>query len=402
MHRGLGALILLPCLAACGGTAEQKPDTGTITVWDYYGSSTPIKPVIAAFERAHPGIKVDYQAYDYETMRQKYATSVAGGTAPDVATLDMTWIPTYAAKHTLSELPDTLNGKPIDSQYAKGALDAMRFDDHYVTAMYDFDAYALYYRKDLVKTPPRTWAELTQTAATLKKGKFQVLPDTFHFAQFLFQAGGDLVGDGKAAFAGPQGVKALTQLHDLLKRGGLYWGDDQGDSSGIAGIKDGRIAMFLNGPYMMGVLKEGAPDQRGKWAVAPAPIDTRPGSYLGGTGLSIPATSEHKGAAWDFIQFLLQPPQQVKVFTVAGAAPATEVALKDPALAAPDPYFGGQVTFPVFQNALASARHYPYVKQWTEIDKAVTDGVTAALLDKKSPQQALTDAAKEVDDLLVD
>ncbi|MFI6602641.1 ABC transporter substrate-binding protein [Nonomuraea sp. NPDC050536] len=397
MHRSIGALVLLPCLAACGTAATQKGPT-TITVWDYYGSATPIKPVVGEFERTHPGIKVDYQAYDYETMRQKYATAVSGGTAPDVATLDMTWIPAYAAKKTLAPLPD----KPLDTLYGKGALEAMSFDGHFVTALYDFDAYALYYRKDLIKDPPKTWNDLIATAAHLKQGRFQVLPDTFHFTQFLFQAGGDLVQGGKAVFQGPQGVRALTQLHDLLKRGGVYWGDDQGDSSGIAGVKDGRIAMFLNGPYMMGVLKDGAPDQKGKWAVAPAPIDVQPGSYLGGTGLSIPVTSEHRDAAWQFIQFLLQPRQQVKVFTEAGAAPATEAALKDPALTSPDPYFGGQQTFPVFQQALATARHYPYVKQWTDIDRAVQDAVTTALLDKKSPQQALSDAAKEVDDLLVD
>lgn len=397
MHRSIGALVLLTCLAACGTAAPQKGPT-TITVWDYYGSSTPIKPVVGEFERTHPGIKVDYQAYDYETMRQKYATAVSSGTAPDVATLDMTWIPAYAAKKTLAELPD----KPLDKLYGKGALEAMRFDGHFVTALYDFDAYALYYRKDLIKDPPKTWNDLISTASGLRKGRFQVLPDTFHFAQFLFQAGGDLVQNGKAVFQSPQGVRALTQLRELLKRGGVYWGDDQGDSSGIAGVKDGRIAMFLNGPYMMGVLKDGAPDQKGKWAIAPAPIDVQPGSYLGGTGLSIPVTSEHRDAAWQFIQFLLQPQQQVKVFTQAGAAPATEAALKDPALTRPDPYFGGQQTFPVFQQALDTARHYPYVKQWTDIDRAVQDAVTAALLDKKSPQQALSDAAKEVDDLLVD
>ncbi|MEU7896148.1 sugar ABC transporter substrate-binding protein [Nonomuraea sp. NPDC049152] len=383
-------------LVACGSTGRPESG-GTITVWDYYGSSTPIKPVLAAFAKVRPDIKVDYQAYDYDTLQQKFATAVGGGTAPDVVTLDMTWIPAYAAKKMLADLPDGAG-----TGFGEGARDAMRFGDRYVTALYDFDAYALYYRKDLIKIPPKTWSELEIAAKSLKKGKVQVLPDTFHFAQFLFQAGGDILADGKAAFHGPQGVKALTALRSLLKKGGVYWGEDQGDPSGIAGIKDGRIAMFLNGPYMMGVLKEGAPEQKGKWAVAPAPIDARPGSYLGGTGLSIPVTSRHQEAAWTFIEFLLRPEQQVKVFTVAGAAPATEAALKDPALAAPDPYFGGQVTFPIFQQALAGARHYPYVKQWSEIDRAIQDGVTTALRDRKTPQQALTDAAKEVDDLLAD
>jgi multiple sugar transport system substrate-binding protein len=406
----LAALVLVAA-AGCGDSS-QKGGPQTITVWDYYGSATPIKPAIAAFQRAHPDIHVRYEALDYATMLTKFTTAVSSNTPPDLATLDMTWIPTFAAKGLLANVSQIsagkINGKPIEGQYAKGALDAMRFDGHYVTALYDFDAYALYYRADLLSKEhlpvPTTWAQLRDTAAKLAaaapkpgKDRLQILPDTFHFAQFLYQAGGDILGPGnhKAAFASPAGVQALTAYRDLLKAGGVYWGADQGDV--IAGIKDERIAMFLNGPYMMGQLKSGAPDQKGKWAVAPAPTDGRPASYLGGTGLTIPVNSKHQQAAWELAQYLLRPNQQLDLVKLAGAAPATTAALRSPELTRRDPYFAGPAPFPVFLKALATAHHYPYVAQWQDIDRSVSDAVTAALLGKKSPQQALANAAHEVD-----
>jgi multiple sugar transport system substrate-binding protein len=411
----LATAVALSCLVACGGKSSGGTSTatepeGTISVWDYYGAATPVKPAVDAFSKAYPKVKIDYQAFDYNTMQEKYATAVTSGTAPDVATLDMVWIPTYAANGVLADLSQLsagkVNGQSFESLYSPGAREAMTSNGHYVTAMYDFDAYALYYRSDLLDSlglkPPATWDEANSVAAKLAGSghKFLVQPDTFHYVQFLLQAGGSILSpdNKKAAFNGPEGVRALDEYKTLLTSGGIYWGAEQGDIS--AGIKDGRIAMFLNGPYMMGILKSSAPDQAGKWRVAAAPKDTKPGSYLGGTGLSIPVTSKNKATAWQFVQFLLKTEQELSVAKVAGAGPATTPALQSPELSTPDSYFGGQAPFSVFLDAQSTATHFPYVKQWPDIDKAITDAVTAVLLGKKTSQAALDDAAKEVNSLL--
>jgi ABC-type glycerol-3-phosphate transport system substrate-binding protein len=68
--------------------------------------------------RESPSIKVNYEMIDYETIQDKFTTSVSSGNAPDVVTLDMTWIPTYAASDMLADLSDLsgnqINGQPID------------------------------------------------------------------------------------------------------------------------------------------------------------------------------------------------------------------------------------------------------------------------------------------------
>ncbi|MEZ5094624.1 sugar ABC transporter substrate-binding protein [Nocardioides sp.] len=418
-----GSVLLASC-SLLGTSSSDQPSraadkaSGTVTVWDYYGSATPLKPALEAFEKANPTIKVDYQAYDYDTMQDKFSVAASSGEAPDLATIDMTWIPTYAANGVLSDLSTisggTINGKPIEDQYSEGALSAMTYDDHYVAALYDFDAYALYYRKDVLKqkhlTVPKTWDQLRDVAKAMAEdtngdGKadkyaFQVLPDTFHYAQLLLQNGGQILdGTGKAAaFDSPAGVAALDYMKSLLTSGGgIYWGPSQGDSTGLPGINDGRIGMFVNGPYMMGVLKDGAKKQSGKWGVAPAPYSKQPGSYLGGTGLVVPRTAKNPSAAWKLAQFLLEPDQQALVYTAAGAAPATLDALASPALTAPDPYFGGVSEFPVFQSAMATATPFPYVAAWPDIDTALTDAVTSVLIGQTTSAQALEKAAQRTE-----
>ena len=144
----------------------------TIKVWDYYGDSTPIKPALAGFAKEFPWITVDYQALDWDSMNEKFTAGIGAGEVPDMATLDMTWLPTLAANGALEDLTalsgGQLNGTPIADQYTQGAQDAMHFGDQMIAMLYDFDTYALYYRKDLFDQKgiavPTNWDELRAAA----------------------------------------------------------------------------------------------------------------------------------------------------------------------------------------------------------------------------------------------
>ena len=413
-------------LAACSGgspapvsASQQNRTPATITVWDYYGSSTPVKPALASFKQRYPWITVNYQGLDWDTISTKFTVAVSSGSAPDVATLDMTWIPTYASTGLLTDLSKlsggALNKQPIKNQYSSAQLNAMSYQGHFVTMLFDEDCYALYYRRDLFEkkgiSVPRNWQEFRAAAKELavstagggKPNKYlmEIDPDTFHYASYLYQNGGAILdpANTKAVFNSPQGVQALEMYKGFLDDGtGIYWGPGQGDR--IAGLNSGTIAMFEDGPYYMGVMKTGAPHLSGKWAIAIAPYSEKPGSYLGGTGLSIPVNAPNADAAWTFVQYLLQAKNSVGVATYSGAAPGLQAALHSPQVQKPDPYFGGQNPWKEWLPTLAIATHYPYVQKWNDIDRVIADGVSAALLGKKTPQQALDDAAAQVNSWL--
>ena len=402
-------------------TAAPSVDTTpvTIKVWDYYGDTTPVKPALDGFKKEFPWITVDYQALDWDSMNEKFKAGLGAGEVPDMATLDMTWIPTLAANGALEDLTQIsggqLNGKPIADQYTQGAQDAMHFGDQLVAMLYDFDTYSLYYRKDLFDQKgiavPTNWDELRAAAKQLaesskaggKPDKYltAIRPNSFHFAQYLYQDGGTLLNDdnSQAVFNSQAGVDAVNIEKALLDDGsGKYWPDADGDLT--PAIKSGEVAMFQDGPYYMGLLKTGVPEQAGKWAVATAPYSKQPGSYLGGTGLGIPVQAEHKAAAWQLIQYLLRPEQQVGVFNYAGAAPATTAALQSPDLTKADPYFGGEQPFNIFLESMKTSRPFPYVGAWDDIDIAIADAMQKALLGKAEVQQALDDAVTETNALL--
>lgn len=419
-------MVLSACTPAAGPAAVASPTPGssgaanapssgqevTITVWDYYGEATPIKPLIDPFEKANPTIKINYQALDWDTTLEKMNVVLTGGEAPDVTTVDMTWLPRFAALNAFTDLKPfmngQLNGKPLSEVYTPGGLDAITFNDKIVAALYDFDTYALYYRADLFEQKglqvPKTWDELKDVAKKLAEGdkyKYEFDADTFHGSQWIYENGGNLLSnDNKSVvFNSPEAVEAITFYDSLLKDGvAINWTTDQGER--IQGVKDDRIAMFSDGPYYMGILKSGAPEMAGKWKVALHPYKKNPGSYLGGTGLVIPNNAKNKDAAWKFIQFAMLPENQIGVYKHAGAAPATTDALSSPEVNVEDPYFGGQKAFSVFLDTMKTAHHFPYVRSWADIDTAFTDAMQKVALNTASVKDALDEAAKTSEEAL--
>jgi ABC-type glycerol-3-phosphate transport system substrate-binding protein len=419
-HKFLLALLIVLSLVlgACGGappTASNQPASNekvTITVWDYYGEATPIKPLLDGFQKENPNITVQYEALDWDTTQEKLNVVMTGGTPPDVVTSDMTWLPKFAALGGFADLKPLsggkLNGVPWDQAYTPGGLEAITYNGQIVAALYDFDVYALYYRSDLFDQKslkvPTTWAELNDVSQKLAEGDkylYQWLPETFHGSQWIYENGGDLLSpDNKTVvFNSPEAVEGITAYADMLKnKTAIYWGADQGER--IQGIKDGRIAMFSDGPYNMGIMKSAAPEMAGKWKVALHPYSKQPGSYLGGTGLVIPAQSKQKEAAWKFIEYAMRLENQIGVYKYAGAAPALTAALESPEVNAADPYFGGQKTFDVFLEAMKTAKHFPYVRQWTDIDAAFSTAMEQIGLGQKSVKDALDEAAATSTDAL--
>ena len=108
----------------------------------------------------------------------------------------------------------------------------------------------------------------------------------------------------------------------------------------------------------------------------------------------IPAASKNSQAAWKFIQYAMQVENEIGVYKLAGAAPALTAALQSPDVNVADPYFGGEKAFAVFLDTMKTAHHFPYVRQWTDIDAAFTNGMQQIALGQKSVKDALDEAAQ--------
>lgn len=420
---GLPGIVFTGCGNQSNGEDGGNDDSVTLTIWDFYGTTTPIQPLIPKFEEENPNIKIDFQAQPWENYWEKLAAGASGGTLPDLATTGLMWAPQYVDYGVYADLTPLSNGKingeDIESVYSKGMLDAAEKEGRLYGIPYDFDAYALYYRKDLledagVENPPKNWNELVSEGKKLTKdtngdGKtdqyaYVVQADWPKWEPFLYGNGGSILNEDntEAVFNSPEGVEALQFYSDLVNKYGIaiYWSADQGNY--ISGMKDGTIAMAMDGPYVMGSLKESAPELDGSWGVAHPIENNQFGTHIGGTYLSIFENSEHKEEAWQFIEFLSREDNQIELYKTSGAAPAYLPAIQNEEINEPDPYFGNEKPLPVFKEVVEQGRPNPIVPEWQQIADILNNALEKAILEEATPKDALDEAAQKVNELLAE
>ena len=103
------AMLVAGCVSSGGSTASSSSGGKTVTVWSWFVEST-MQKAIKAYEKAHPGVTVNYTYYNYDPQFITALKAAAkSGTLPDIIGLqpgsltqqyraDLTPVNTLAAK----------------------------------------------------------------------------------------------------------------------------------------------------------------------------------------------------------------------------------------------------------------------------------------------------------------
>jgi multiple sugar transport system substrate-binding protein len=261
------------------------------------------------------------------------------------------------------------------------------------------DGGMLYYRKDLVPNPPKTWDEMMSMCSIADKnnmdcyaGQFQKYEGlTVNASEAINTAGGVIVGeDGKTpSVNSPEATKGLSRLADAYKNGDIpKQAITYTEEEGRASFEAGKLLFLRQWPYVYSLATtDGSSKVKGKFAVAPLPGDSgKPGaSSLGGHNAAISAYSAHKASAFDFLKFLETEESQRWFVTQASNAPALQALYDDPALVKKAPYL------PVLKTSILNAVPRPVSPFYPAVTKAVQDNAYAAIKGDKPVPQALTD-----------
>ena len=408
-------------LSACGApAATQAPaapagEPVEITIWDFYGDTTPIKPLLPQFEKENPGIKVKFEEVGWGGFWEKLPVAISSGEVPDVVTTGLMWAPEYKVSGAyLDVMPlshGMINGKKFEDVLPQGMLEAARDGEKVYGIPFDFDAYALYYRADLFEAAgiteiPNTWdglAEAFKKVSNPDKGVYGVAIDASwsSWDPYLYAFGGQYLDDsGKAVFNSPDAVASVKFIQQMMSdKSALLQTADTGDITTL--VKSGQIASFINGPYMMGVLRTSAPELSGKWKVAMLPTqDGKFGTHIGGVHLSIMAKSKHPAEAWKLVEFLNRTDSEIAVWKTSGAAPAQLDALASAEVTKPDPYFSNQAAISIFKDTVSAGRPNPTIKEWTQVATIVSDALSKIYVGNEDVQQTLDGAVVKVNEVV--
>lgn len=401
----LGIGVLLIGVAGCGGgggnnAANQGTSgRGPITYVQGKDNNNVVRPTIDKWNAEHPNEKVTFKEQSdsadaqHDDLVQHFQAKDANY---DVVDVDVVWTAEFAAKGWL---------QPLEGQFA---LDTSKLLPATVkTGTYNGKLYAapqssdgglLYYRKDLVPTPPKTWDEMMSDCSIAKQNNMDCYAGQFakyegltvNAAEAINTAGGVIVkSDGKTPDVNtPEANKGLTNLVTAYKNGNIpqqaiTYQEEQGRQS----FEAGKLLFLRNWPYVYSLATtDGSSVVKDKFGIAPLPGLNGPGaSSLGGHNAAISAYSAHKATAFDFVKYLESEDRQTFNATQGSLAPVIASLYDDPTLVQKLPYL------PVLKTSILNAVPRPVTPFYPAVTKAIEDNAYAAIKGDKTVDQALKD-----------
>jgi multiple sugar transport system substrate-binding protein len=404
-------------LAACGGgdsgggggggdSAFQKDldSRGPITYVQGKDNSNVVAPLLKKWNAEHPDEKVTFKEQTDEADQQHddlVRNLDAQNPDYDVMSVDVVWTAEFAARGYLQPLKDEMAIKT--EGLLQPTVDSGTYNGTLYTAPESSDGGMLYYRSDLVKTPPKTWDEMMSMCDIATKnnmdcyaGQFQKYEGlTVNASEAINGAGGSIVGeDGKTPTVdSPEAAKGLDQLVQAYSDGNIAKGAiTYTEEEGRIAFESGKLLFLRNWPYVYGLAAtEESSKVKGKFDVAPLPgTDGVGASTLGGHNMGISAYSDNKATAIDFVNWMLEPEQQKFTLTQGSLAPAIESLYSDKELVKEYPYL------PTLLTSIQNAVPRPITPFYPAVTKAIQENAYAAMKGDKSTEDALKDMSDAI------
>lgn len=333
-------IALIACWV-CGFGTASRAETQELRIW-VKNPDRGIAAALRAWEQQNPGWRVVTSLYIDGKNTQQLMTAIAGGDPPDIIQQDRFTVGEWASRGAFLSLDEHLQ-RSVQQEAATGEQ-AVRQDHFYQScwaeAAYEGKTYAipfssdnraLYYNEDLLRkagyvdargavVPPRNWTELREYTKRLTTydddGRLATLGFAPNYGNSWLYMYGWLNGgqfmsdDGRTVrLDSIEIVEALQYMVDLYD---LVGGIEEVDRlvGAVSGIEfdpfaTGKVAMKIDGVWVLNALAEYHPHMRFGVAPPPAPEGKASVSWSGGYSYVIPKTCKQADTAFDLIRFLV-------------------------------------------------------------------------------------------------
>ena len=430
MTRVRAALILIAtALAVAGCGSSSTSSTGqksaaaagarhtNIVLWEGYTQTeaAAIKTLADEFNASHPSITVTVQFYgNSDYALQKVLAAIAGGNPPDISYLYGSWAANLATNPGVVSFNQLIAADPSfdDNDFWPVERQVATVNGKIVGIPALVDNLALVWNKKLfaqaglaAPTPSWTWTDfenaalkLTNTAA--KQFGWAYVNDAsedtvWRYWAMLWQAGGSILSpSGKqAAFDSPAGVKALSLLQTLAQRKAIYL--DNGSDNYLSLFTSGHIGMLWTGPWDLANITA----SKMSYGVQTLPGDLNHQTISGPDNwVMFNNGAARRQAAWTFLKWLTSPAIDLKWCLMTGDLPIRESVTKLPGYKQFVAKYPGVAVW--VRNLFNVTQARPVSTVYPKISAAIGQTVQSVLLGKAQPQQALQQAAQQVNGLL--
>ena len=373
----------------------------TLAIWTGFPELQPFYQAVAdAYTKLHPEVKFTFFSTSLRETEQKLSAAVPTGTGPDIYDIGTNISVNFIEAGLIDANPSDVDKYLKSGPWNKEVVEFFTIQGKtYGLPFMEGSKASMFYNKSMfrevgIAEPPATFPELITAAQKLVKfdgsdkmtrsgislrlsGQGSGVTEKF---RYLLEAAGASViaptasGKYHNNFDNDAGRSALQFVVDAVQK---YKIDDPKVQHDAAAFAGGNTAMLFREAWVIGDIKEKNPAL--EYGVAPIPKWTASSPYrmlLQPWGIYVNGKSSNKTASWEFLKFLTNPENSLRLTSMTGwVSERGDVDWK--------PLLDKTPQFSVFVDPPKGMQYYvePILAPWDEIQSKMADKLTAAYID---------------------
>lgn len=397
---------------------------GIITVRDYprLDSTTGYKyswimKKIKEFERANPGVFIEFKPLDSEFGHIELDTAIKTNSAPDIAPVGSNF--EIISKGVLEPLDKYLTKEEMD-KYKLNAISAVKYENKIWGIPYMMENYCIFLNLDLFDqrgvSPPEdgnwTYDEFVKIAKELTYDKngngdadiygfnSYIMPNAYNTWGILLSDGGEIIDikRGRYNFYGKDAVSGLSKLVDL-KLVHKVTPEDFGTNSPREAWRsfavDKKVAIYPGKSSFVNVLKKLSSMGKGfnfsvvNYPIGKSGVPISSGNSVSAYGIFKQEDEEKLRMCVKFLKHLTDEKGQKELYK-QGVFPVMK--------SAGEIYKNDELMSNI-EKSLSYSKPIGIHSQWRQIDDMLQSQIRMALIGKKSPEEAINNARERIDQL---
>ena len=372
-------------------------------------------PIIEKFNKEHPEIKIVPEPLPWTGFFERLFTHFMAGTEPPIIGVHAGWIHRFASLGFLADLDPYIPQIDIEDFWPSLVKHYQYKGKQYVLPLYA-DVYGWAYNTDLYKEaglnpdkPPQNRAEMVDHLKKLtmpekeqyglgifaKSGSHELATLV---NMFIRQDEGRVLSEDytRCTLNEPAAIEAVRFFTNLyLKQEVTNLAPFESEIKDIDKMfAMGTVAAYISSAGRVTAVYAMNPEIN--FYSAPLPKGKRwEGARMMGWGVGISSRTKHKDEAWKFVEFYLSPDSsQIHIDKGGHPGPRISTAKAHPKLGK-QPYIGYMTAMEKGYGAID-----PPIEAWYQVAITETDNVQKILLGLLTVEEALSEATKEIDEIL--
>jgi multiple sugar transport system substrate-binding protein len=305
----VAAAVCAIVVAGCGGDSGGPVKLSFLSGLDPGGTNVAAAKECSEQSGGKYTIEITPLSTSADSSRELLVRRLAAGDKSiDLMNMDTIWTPEFAEAGWLYELTGKNKEDALDG-VLKGPAESVTWEDKVYAVPLNTNVQLLWYRKDLVPTPPETWDELIAMAKKLPAGEGNILEQgnkyegyVVWFNNLVASAGGEIVDAEGRPTLGEPAKKAAQIIRDVANSGRVdaSLSTMQEDQERLA-FEAGKGAFMLNWPFVYASARDAAKNNETSkkvfdnmaWAKFPTVNKGEPSKVsIGGANIGIAKTGK--------------------------------------------------------------------------------------------------------------